>query len=524
MMKNKKRASLLTALIVATSLVVSACGGNNAPNNSGNTPNSTNQGTNNSGNGQTDTGNTDDGGDSALAPYKLSIVYPGPPQKDEALVEEALNKLLTEKINATIDLMPIDWGSWDEKVNLMIASREEVDIIFTAQWNGHASNVGKGAFLELNDLIAKFGQGITESQDPAFLEGAKINGKNYGVPTTKELAAAGGIVYRKDVAEELGIDMSTVTKIEDLDAVYAKVKAERPDLVPLYISSTDNTFNSHFFGNYDFLGDATIPGAIFKDGTDTTVAPIETTDRFLETTRLTHEFFKKGYINADAATSQVSAPDAWKAGIVFSAIESLKPGKDEEVASAAGLSGKLGQIQLTNKTIATSETAGSMLGISSTSKDPERAMMFINLLHTDKEINNLINFGIKDVHYTLNGEIMSKTDRTGDYSPGHAWMFGNQFLNYLWDTEDPDKWAKFQEFNTGAIKSPALGFVFNSEPVKNEVGALANVIKQYQVAIDRGVVNIDDVLDEYMASMKAAGLDKVIAEKQKQFDEFLAGN
>jgi len=522
MMKNKKRASLITTLMLASVLAVTACGNNNGSSNNEATPTPAKQDTSNSNstNDKTDTGNA--GSDSDLAPYKLTIVYPGSPQKDEAVIEEALNALLTEKINATIDLTPIDWGSWDEKINLMIASREPVDIIFTAQWNGHANNVGKGAFIELNDLIDKYGQGIIESQDPAFLEGAKINGKNYGVPTTKELAAAGGVVYRKDVAEELGIDMSTVKSIEDLDAVYAKVKAERPDLVPLYISSTDNTFNSHFFGNYDFLGDATIPGAIFKDGTDTTVAPIETTERFLETSRLTHQFFKKGYINADAATSQVSAPDAWKAGIVFSAIESLKPGKDEEVASAAGLSGKLGQIQLTNKTIATSETAGSMLGISSTSKDPDRAMMFINLLHTDKEINNIINFGIKDVHYTLNGEIMSKTDRTGDYSPGHAWMFGNQFLNYLWDTEDPEKWAKFQEFNTGAIKSPALGFVFNSEPVKNEVGALANVIKQYQVAIDRGVVNIDDVLDDYLAAMKAAGLDIVIAEKQKQFDEFLA--
>lgn len=515
MRKSKKSASFLVSMIMAIALLVTACGGNNTPAPT-NTP--ANTGTNNG-----ETPAVTEPAESELDPYQLTIVYPGTPQKDEALIEEELNKLLTEKINATIDLMPIDWGAWDEKVNLMIASREEVDIIFTAQWNGHANNVGKGAFIALNDLIAQYGEGITSSQDPAFLEGAKIDGKNYGVPTTKELAAAGGIVYRKDVAEELGIDMSTVKTIQDLDAVYAVVKEKRPDLVPLYISSTDNTFNAHFFGNYDYLGDATIPGAIFKDGTDTKVSAVEETQRYLDTVKVTRDFFNKGYINADAATSKVAAPDAWKAGIVFSAIESLKPGKDEEVASAAGLSGKLGQIQLTEKTIATSETAGSMLGISSTSQNPERAMMFINLLHKDKDINNLINFGIKDTHYTLNGEIMTKTDRTGDYSPGHAWMFGNQFLNYLWDTEDPQKWEKFKEFNTGAVKSPALGFVFNSEPVKNEVGALANVIKQYQIAIDRGAVDVDKVLPEYIAALKAAGLEKVIAEKQTQFDTFLAG-
>lgn len=516
MRKSKKSASFLVSMIMAVALLVSACGSNGGNTNPTPSPNGS------SNNGENTPAATDDAGSVELKPYKLTVVYPGSPQKDEKLIEDELNKLLTEKINATIDLMPIDWGAWDEKVNLMIASREEVDIIFTAQWNGHASNVGKGAFLELNDLIANYGQGITSSQDSTFLEGAKIDGKNYGVPTTKELAAAGGIVYNKAVADELGIDMTNVKTIQDLDAVYSVVKEKKPDLVPLYISSTDNTFNAHFFGNYDYLGDSTIPGAIFKDGTSTTVGAVEETDRFLETIKVTRDFFNKGYINADAATSKVASADAWKAGIVFSSIESLKPGKDEEVASAAGLSGKLGQIQLTEKTIATSETAGSMLGISSTSKDPERTMMFINLLHSDKDINNLINFGIKDIHYTLNGEIMTKTDRTGDYNPGHSWMFGNQFLNYLWDTEDPEKWNKFKEFNTGAIVSPGLGFVFNSEPVKNEVGALANVIKQYQVAIDRGAVDVEKVLPEYIAALKAAGLDKVIAEKQTQFDAFLA--
>lgn len=513
MKQSRFKSSVVFLAMLAVIVLVSACSGNSGKTNN-NKPAATKA--------PTDAPKASEAPKQELAPYTISLVYPGTPQKDEAAVEEAMNKVLTEKINAKIDLMPIDWGAWDDKINMMIASREEVDIIFTAQWNGHAMNVGKKAFLELNELIDQYGQGIKDSLDPAFLEGAKINGKNYGVPTNKELAAAGGIVYRKDVADELGIDMSKVKTIADLDAVYAVVKEKRADLVPLYISSTDNTFNAHFFGNYDFLGDSTIPGAILKDGDSTTVAAIEDTDRFKETTKITREFFLKGYINSDAATSQVSAPDAWKAGIVFSSVESLKPGKDEEVASGAGLSGKLGQIQMTEKTVATSETAGSMLGISTTSKDPARAMMFINLLHTDKELNNLINFGIEGTHYTRNGEIMTSTDQTVNYNPGAAWMFGSQFLNYLWDTEDPDKWAKFKEFNEGAKVSPGLGFVFDSEPVKSEVGALANVIKQYQVAIDRGAVDIDKILPEYRKKLTDAGLDKVLAEKQKQFDAFRA--
>jgi putative aldouronate transport system substrate-binding protein len=512
MKQLKRKASILVMLMMAFALTLSACsgGGGKSAGDSGGDSGST----------QADTGSNQPA-DSAvgnLPPYQIKLVYPGSPQQDEKKVEEALNQLLKDKINASIDLQPIDWGAWDDKINLMIASREPVDLIFTAQWNGHAKNVAKGAFIEVGELLKTHGQGVLETLDPVFLEGAKINGKNYGVPTNKELAFAGGIIYRKDIADELGLDMSTVKTPQDLDAIYKVVKEKKPDMLPLW--SSGGVFNGQL-GNYDFLGDGTIPGAILKDQEDTTVKPVEEFDRYKEYLQLARDYFLKGYINSDAATTQLSGADAWKSGTVFSQVEPLKPGKDAEVASAAGLNGKLAQIIMTEKTVATSETTGSMLGISSTSKDPERAMMFINLLHTDKEINNMLNFGIEGVHYTRNGETITATDNTKNYNPGSAWMFGNQFLNYVWDTEDPEKWNKFREFNENANASPALGFVFDSEPVKAEVGAMANVIRQYQRAVETGSVDIDQVLPEYMNALKAAGLEKVVAEKQKQFDAFL---
>jgi len=512
---------MLLMLMMAVALIVSACGGGNGGNNgNGNAEPAAEAPANNGGNNGAEQPAAEEPAASDLKPYALSLYYPGTAQKDEKVVEEALNKLLTAEINATIDLIPIDWGAWDDKMNLMIASREKADIIFTAQWNGHAKNVAKGAFLELGDLLAKHGQGAVEGLDPAFLEGAKINGKNYGVPTNKELASAGGIIYNKKIADELGLDLSGVKTPADITPILAAVKEKRPDLTPMF--SIGGMFNSHFFGNYDFLGDGTIPGAILKDVESTTVQPVEEMDRYKEYLAIARDWFEKGYINKDAATTQLSTADAWKAGSVFMTIDPMKPGKADEVANAAGLQGQLEQIVLTNKTVATSETAGSMLGISSTSEDPERAMMFINLLHTNKEINNMLNFGIEGTHFTRNGEIISATDKTGDYNPGSAWMFGSQFLNYVWDSEDPEKWDKFREFNQNAIVSPGLGFVFDSEPVKAEVGAMANVIKQYQRALETGSVDVDKVLPEYLAALKAAGLDKVITEKQKQFDAFLA--
>ncbi|MCL6606141.1 MAG: ABC transporter substrate-binding protein [Paenibacillus sp.] len=508
MKHSKRKVSLLLTLLLVSSIAATACSNSNEPN-TGATDSPSNS---NTGNVSTEP--------AKLEPYKLKLVYEGAPQADEAVVEEALNKLLTEKINATIDLTPIDWGAWDDKINLMIASREPVDVLFTASWNGYAKNVAKGAYMDVGTLLDQYGQGIKDSLDPAFLNGSKIGGKNYGIPTNKELASSGGIVYRKDIADELGIDMSKVQKIEDLEDVYKIVKEKKPTMYPLY--TTGGTFAAHSFVELDFLGDTTIPGAIDKNGSDAIVKPAEEFPQYLNALKVTRDYFLKGYVNKDAATSQTSSMDAYKTGNVFSTVEPLKPGKAEEIASATALDGKLAQITLTGKTVATSETTGAMLAISSTSKNPDRAMMLINLLHTDKDIVNLLNFGIEGTHYTLSGNVMTSTDKSGQYAPGVAWELGNQFLNYVWSTEAPDKWEQFKKFNEGAKSSPALGFTFDSEPVKSEVGALANVLREYQKALETGSVDLDEMLPKYIAAQKSAGLDKVIAEKQKQLDEYLA--
>ncbi len=513
MKTTKKSMMLMLALVFAMSLVLAACGGNNSGNTNSNTGSENAGGSNESSEGAAG---------SSLEPYVLKMAYPGTKQQDHDKVMAEVNKYLTEKINATLELQPIEWGQWDQKVNLMIASREPMDIYFTAQWSGYAVNVSKGAFLDLAELLeTEAGQAIVETLDPAYLEGSKINGKNYGVPTNKEIAGQGGFIYRTDIAEELGLDMSTIQSAADLKPILQAVKKAKPEMIPLFMRDGE-TFNVHYYAQFDFLGDANIPGVVLKDQDDATVKPRFEFDRYKENLQIARELYVDGLINQDATTTTLSTQDAMKAGNVFMTVQPLKPGKAEEMAAVTNLTGKLAQIAITERTIATSETAGSMLAISTTSEDPERAMMFINLLHTDPYLNNLFNFGIEDDHFTREGNIISPTETTSAYSPGGAWMFGNQFLNYVWDTEDPQKWEQFKEFNEGAKVSPGLGFTFDAEPVKTQVAAAVNVRKEYDPALDTGSVDPDEVLPDYIEKLKASGLDEIIAEKQSQFDEFLA--
>ncbi|WJH30150.1 extracellular solute-binding protein [Paenibacillus sp. CC-CFT742] len=140
MIKSMKVWTRLTAAMMAFSLVLAGCSSDQG---------GTTQGAENGGSGE-----------NAAKPYEVTLYYPGTPQKDVALVEAEINKKMEPKIGATLKINAIDWGQWDNKLNLMISSGEKSDIIFTAAWQNYTVNVAKGAFLPLNDLLDQYGQDI----------------------------------------------------------------------------------------------------------------------------------------------------------------------------------------------------------------------------------------------------------------------------------------------------------------------------------------------------------------------------
>jgi len=526
--KIGKSFALTLALLMALVVVLAGCGSKN--NGSSGSSESPSPSASSAEPSASSAAPSDSGSESAsnLPEYNLTIFFPGAPPKDETIVEAEINKYLKEKINATLDIRMIDWGQWENKMNLAIASRDPMDIIFTASWNGHAANVAKGAFLPLNDpngphgnLLEKAGKDILSSLPDAFLKGAKINGLNYGVPANKELAEQGGILYRSDIAEELGLtdQINNVKTIDDLGPILQVVKEKKPDIIPVFMRDGES-FNAHYFAKYDHLGDNTIEGAIMKDGTETVVKPRIEFPVYKHTLEVTRDYFLKGYINKDAATTQLGVTDALKKGNVFLVPSPLKPGKDAEMAASTGLEGKLKQVAMNIPTTSTGEASGSMLGISTTSGDPERAMMFINLLHSDKYLNNLINFGIEGTHYTRDGEQMTPTAEAGNYAIGAAWILGNQFLNYLAFGEPADKWDQFRNFNDSTHNSPALGFTFDPEKVNSQVAVMANIRKQYDPGLDTGSIDPSKA-EEFFKKLKQNGLDDVIKAKQDQLNQFL---
>lgn len=460
-----------------------------------------------------------------LAPYKITMFVPGSAaQKDQAMVNEEVSKYLKDKINASFELTVLDWGSWQNKMNLKFASGEPFDLFTTMNWDNWGTKVSTGAVLDITDMIDKYAPDAKKAIDPALLEGSKINGKNFSLPVNKELASHKGVLLRKDLVDKYKFDLTKIKKLEDLEPLFDTIKKNEPGVTPFYINKDISPNLILDAQNFDGLGDGV--GKLDRESKDFKVINEYESPKTKAAMELARRWYQAGYINKDAATQQ-DVDGALKAGKAFSYPDSLKPGKDAEKSTQLG--SQWVQVDLTTPIITTGDTTVAMVSISKTAKDPARDMMFLNLLYTDKYLVNLIAFGIEGKHYVKKSDNVidfpqGMDPKTSGYNLNQPWLYGNQFLDYLWANENPNKWDNFKKYNQSAEKSRVLGFTFNPDPVKNEIAAVSNVQKELNPGLYSGTLDTNEYLPKIIEKLKAAGADKIIAEKQKQLDEWVKTN
>ena len=75
-----------------------------------------------------------------------------------------------------------------------------------------------------------------------------------------------------------------------------------------------------------------------------------------------------------------------------------------------------------------------------------------------------------------------------------------------------------------AYMSPLLSFSFDKTNVDGIVSALADIDKKYEGIEYKDASALDKTIDAWVAERKAAGEDELIAEYQKQLNEYLKKN
>lgn len=468
---------------------------------------------------------------SGLAPYNLVWYMRGRGvEKDEGLVEEALNKYLKPKINATIRIINLDRGAFPEKSAAIVASGEPFDMIFTASWVlNYAQYAQKGAFVWLNDpknnLQEKYLKKTVELLGDFYYGGSAIDGKHYAIPVNKEWAHSNGFVLRQDIMEKYGLKTpGRDMKLADMESIFQTVHDKEPGMYAVMAYANNSPMTNYI--DWDFPAGTRVPVVDYQTGTDYKLYNMYERPEQLAYYNLIRSWYLKGFIRRDAASTEDYTPDL-ASGKLFSAIVVTHPGQPGE--SIAGFGFPFIVVNNTPAYITNGETQGAMNAISITSKDPARAAMFMELENTDEYVNNLVAFGIEGKHWVRNSAGMldfpaGVTAQTSGYVPAVSWAFGNQFLNYLWKDEDPNKWKNYLAYNKSAVAGNTLAFIPDYEPIKTEIAALNNVWAEFEPGLDVGSSDPAVYVPRANAKAKEAGIDKVIAELQKQYDAWRARN
>ena len=458
-------------------------------------------------------------------------------------MEDAINEYLAQvhkankkvrKMQVRFHLIPWD-PQWTEQAIGALMADEKIDLIFTADWEGYTQEIEANKLLELETALETDGEGITETLSKDFLEGIKVNGHIYGIPTNKELCVPSGIIVNKTAADQIGWDLSEyldgTKKITtpELEPWLEKYKAMFPDKYP-YLMEKDRWSDEPWGHEWIGLEEDVLSMKFAKDEKgeyDETVYSIYETDEQEEHIRLMYKWAQAGYIAPDAATQDYNRVFGTGDFLVFTQPLKGKNYKSLEMIAANRKAEdpefECVEIIMQDKYKVTCQAGGSMFAIPRTGRS-DLAMQYLNLMHTDPTLVNLMLFGVEGVNYTKANE--SQVELIDDASwygmHGGAWTVGNTKLQYVLTTEDPEKNAELQKYALDAPMTASYGFRFDKKRAET-LKAVEDVVKEYARPLMTGAVDPDDPekgLEAFRKALKEAGIDELKAEVEKQYEEW----
>ena len=454
----------------------------------------------------------------------VTYTYPNTVFPDVQLVEDAMNELLVPVANAKIDLNPIDWGAFDEKMKLAFVAGEECDIVFTAPWiNNYLLNIAAGNLLPLDDLLLEHAPGLWASMPKTTWDAARVNGPIYGVINQQIFVKPFGVYIRRDLADKYDLDVYGLKSYDDLEPFMDTILAKEAGVMPL---SGVGHWTMEGAG-FDPIVSQSVPvGVRFDDKGLKVVNTIES-DEYKVAIERARKWYLAGYAPKEVIASEDSG-NMWKAGkfAIGGLSGVVKPGGEIESEQRSGQAVYAQPMGVT-AFLTTAGTTATTNAICSSSKNPEAAMRILEALNTNVEIYNTLSKGIEGKHWEW-ADKAAKVTKAGpnnaDYVPNTDWEFGNQFLAYYIDAKQAEGnvWEATYKLNNESPVSVAMGFNFNADPVKTEMANLSAITGELFVPLDSGMVDPATALAELQKRLEEAGIQVVMDEAQRQLTEWAA--
>ncbi len=437
----------------------------------------------------------------------------GEVQPDQERVNKEINKILEDKAGCHLDIIYLDPQVYAEKMQMLMASNDTYDLCFTGYVNTYKKAAQKGGLLALDGYLDDF-PGIREAIPEYALEAAKIDGKIYAIPNIQIMAQCTGLFINKELFEEYGqMDVEDISGVEDVEPFLEWVKNTHPEIHAFGLGDARG-WKKKF--DYKLISEICLGVDIIeKGGKIEAVRSFSTREKLYEAKKI-REYFEKGYMRPDIAVyDSFDSDNICRTSAVWRGV--YKPGASAELYERTGIETIC--IPVSQPIIRHDTGKTTMTGVGRYSRYPDKAMRIIELMNTDKELYNLVCFGIEGVHYKMKDEKHIEKIPDSGYNVGNSWMFGKQFNALLLEGQEDDVWEQTERFNENAEVSPIMGFSFDTTAVSREIAGIETIYEQY-TAFTKGFEPLEAYYDEFVSELENVGIDNVVNEVNRQLEEF----
>lgn len=432
-------------------------------------------------------------------------------------VEDAINAYIADKINVQIKLTDIGSGEYIDKTNLALGNNE-INLLWTASWEstiGTNDLVPKNAVYDITDLLP--GTPLYNSMDAGQWEATKYNGRNYFIPVYKDNVEGYDLMFRQDLVDKYGWDLSSVKSLADIEPMLADAKSE--GLKYPYLTQKTAMFYRYYINSFDFFTADATANWVAVDRDTNEVVDVILTDEYKEFCTLMAKWAEAGYVSEDDVTKTTTDTTtqtqdwavSWWTDIPVNAEANDR--YKQQVA----------MVPVTDRWAHSTSALGSCYCVTANST-PEQAQAcidFMGLLYTDSKLADMYTFGIEgeDFNYDANGQV----DQHSEKYHHSMWESASATIVTPVAGEPTNKADLYKDFNGGANTSCAAGFRFDKSPVDAQFSACQNVFEQYGFILENGGVAVADVestIAAYQAALDEAGYQDILAEFQRQYNEW----
>lgn len=388
----------------------------------------------------------------------------------------------------------------EEKAVYPAEDGRQVDIFLVNSLDNYNKYIANGDIQAMDSELIGNSAIINKYVNTTLMQAVSTMTGTYGIPNNRLIGDYEYILLRKDLVDKYNYDpenLNTLTKLQnfinDAKTEGGVTVLDTYGVEPMAVSMTGE---SSFFGSY--VG--------YNPAQNTNAMPRNV---------LTNSSFQKEYgmirtLKAEGTMVEGEMTEDKNPACV------LMKGN----AAIPQVYGDDYYVSVYKYPTATNENVfNSVYAVSTYTKSLARCMQIITYLQTDEELCNILRYGVKDEHYTLDEETNEITIISDEYKmdPKYA---GNQFLTYvnnemtelekLVARDDKDvfgKWALAKQQNLDVVGSPYLSFsalttdvIFEDESSMSEYSMSAEEIMAE-------VIKASDEAEKKLESFKGTGAE-----------------